>query len=87
MGIVEILVYVCAIVCFAIYIHYEKQKSYQEGFSDGVEHYSSMVEGVLQQTNRFNREAEEAGTDLTAYVESIRPLNSEESEEENGRTE
>jgi hypothetical protein len=84
MGIIAFLVYVFLIACLTIYIHYEKQKSYQKGFSDGVEHYSSMVEEVLQQTNRFNREAEEAGIDLTAHVESIKPFNKAEKEEENG---
>ena len=82
MKIVEILVYVCSIVIFAIYIHFEKLKCYREGFSDGVKEYSDMVEGVLQRVNQWNKEAEEAGMCLAAYIESIKPINWAESEED-----
>lgn len=82
MQIVEVLIYVLLIAGLTIYIHFEKRDSYQKGFSDGVEHYSKLVDEVLYQTNRWNKKAEEAGTGLTAYVESIRPLNKSESEEE-----
>lgn len=81
MTIAEVLAYVCSIVCLTIYIHFEKRNSYQKGFSDGVEHYSNMVEEVLHRTNQWNKEAEEAGMNLTAYIESIKPLNKAESEE------
>ena len=43
MIIVKVLVYICLIVCLAIYIHFEKLRSYRKGFSDGMEHYSEMV--------------------------------------------
>ena len=81
MQIVEFLVYVISVVVFTIYILFEKRRSYQKGFWDGVEHYSKMVDGVLHRVNRFNKEAEEAGMDFTAYVESIKPLNDAESED------
>ena len=81
MEIAEVLIYVCSIVCFTIYIHFEKRSSYQKGFSDGVKHYSDMVEEVLHHTNQWNKEAEEAGMNLTAHIESIKPLNKAESEE------
>lgn len=74
MGIAEILVYVCSIICLTIYISFAKRNSYQKGFSDGVKHYSDMVDEVLHDVNRFNRESEENGMDLRAYLESIKPL-------------
>ena len=37
MIIVKALVYVCLIVCLAVYIHFEKLRSYRKGFSDGIE--------------------------------------------------
>lgn len=48
MEIVEVLIYVCLIACLTIYIHFEKRRSYQKGFTDGVKHYSDMVEELLQ---------------------------------------
>lgn len=77
---VFIRILLCVIV-MAIYTCFVKWKSYQEGFSDGVKHYSDMVDRVLHDTNQFNKEAEEAEMDIVAHVESIRPLNETESEE------
>ena len=77
----KVLAYICLIVCFAIYIHFEKLKSYREGVSDGMEHYSKMVEGALHHTNQWNKEAAEAGMNVTAHVESIKPFNNAEMEE------
>lgn len=74
MGIAEVLVYIALIVSLTIYIHFEKGRSYQKGFQDGVKHYSDMVDEVLHDVNRFNRESEENGMDLRAYLESIKPL-------------
>lgn len=54
MQIVEVLIYVLLIAGLTIYIHFEKRDSYQKGFSDGVEHYSKMVEEVLHQTRPLN---------------------------------
>lgn len=82
MQIVEVLIYVLLVAGLTIYIYFEKRDSYQKGFSDGVEHYSKMVDEVLHQTNQWNKKAEESGMDLIAYVESIKPLNKAESEEE-----
>lgn len=79
MGIIKVLVYVCLITCFTVYIHFEKRNSYQKGFSDGVKHYSDLVEEVLHRTNQWNKEMEDAGMNLTAYIESIKPLNKAES--------
>lgn len=76
----QTLVYVCLIVGLTIYIHFEKWNSYKEGFSDGVEHYSKMVESSLDHINKLNKEAEEAGMDFAAYVTSIKPCNKEESD-------
>lgn len=78
MGIIEILICICLIVCLTIYIHIEKLNSYKEGFLDGVKHYSNMVEEVLHCTNQWNKETE---TGMTAFIESIKPLNKSESEE------
>ena len=64
----------CSIVCFTIYIHFEKRRSYQKGLSDGVKHYSGMVDEVLHRTNQWNKEAKEAGRHFTAHIESIEPL-------------
>ena len=75
------LLYVCLIVGLTIYIHFEKRNSYKEGFSDGVEHYSKMVESSLDHINKLNKEAEDAGMDFAAYVTSIKPCNKAESEE------
>lgn len=78
----EVLVRIlCAIVTMTIYTCFVKWKSYQEGFSDGIKYCSSMVEEILHHIKRFNKEAEEAGMDIAAYIESIRPLNETESEE------
>lgn len=52
MGIAEIFIYVCSIACLTIYINFEKRRSYQKGFWDGVKHYSKMMEEVLHQTNK-----------------------------------
>lgn len=79
MVIVDVL-YVCSIICLFIYIHSEKRRSYKKGFSDGVEHYSDTVNETLRYINQWNKEAEEAGIPLTAYIESLKPLNKEESE-------
>lgn len=68
-------------VLFTIYIHFERRNSYQKGFSDGVEQYSNMANQVLDHINKLNKEAEEAGMDFKAYVESIKPLNKAESED------
>lgn len=81
MGIGEVLVYVGLIVMLTIYIHFEKRYNYQKGFQDGVEHYSNLVEKALHKTNQFNKEAEESGTDLRAYLESIKPINKENKDE------
>ena len=78
MGIGEVLVYVGLIVMLTIYIHFEKRYNYQKGFQDGVEHYSKLVDEALHQTNQFNREAEDAGMDIRAELESIKPLDKEE---------
>lgn len=77
MQIAEVLIYVLLIAGLTIYIHIVKRDSYQEGFLDGVEHYSKMVDEVLRSVNQWNKEAKETAMDLTAYVESIRPLNKE----------
>lgn len=77
MGIGEVLVYVCLIAMFTIYIHFEKRHNYKKGFSDGIKHYSDMVERV----NQWNKEAEKAGMDLTVRIEPIKPLDKSESEE------
>lgn len=77
MGIGEVLVYVGLIVTLSVYIHFEKRWNYQKGFQDGVEHYSKLVDEALHGVNRFNREAEEAGKDIRAELESIKPLDKE----------
>lgn len=69
-------------VLFTIYIHFQKQNSYKKGFSDGVEQYSNMANQVLDHINKLNKEAEEAGMDFKAYVESIKPLNKAGEDEE-----
>ncbi len=78
-GIGEFLVYVALIVCLTIYIHFEKRNSYQKGFSDGVEHYSKLVDEVLHSTVQWNKEHE---GEIIAYVETIKPLNKTESDKE-----
>lgn len=83
MGIAEVLVYVGLIAMLTIYIHFEKRNSYQKGFSDGVKHYSDLVDEVLHGINRFNREAEESGTSFSAHLESIKPLDKEAKENDN----
>lgn len=75
MEIAKVLVYVGLIGALTIYIHFEKERSYREGFQDGIKHYSDLVDEALHHINRFNRKAEEAGTDIRAYLESINPLN------------
>lgn len=75
MGIAEILVYIALIVSLTIYIHFEKRRSYREGFQDGIKHYSDLVDNALHHINRFNRKAEDAEIDIRAYLESINPLN------------
>lgn len=59
MLIVKVLVYVCLIVCLAIYIHFEKLKCYRKGFSDGMDYYSKMVEEDCLVTNELRRSSEE----------------------------
>lgn len=83
MGIGEVLVYIGLIAMLTIYIHFEKRYNYQKGFQDGVEHYSNLVEEALHQRNQFNKEAEESGTDLRAYHESIKPLDKEDNKNGN----
>jgi mannose/fructose/N-acetylgalactosamine-specific phosphotransferase system component IID len=68
------------VIVMSIYTCFMKWKSYREGFSDGIKYYSSMVEEILHHIKRFNKEAEEAGMDISACIESIRPLNETESE-------
>ena len=72
--VVEVLISIIITMLFAIWFYFKKRDTYQQGYIDGMEHYSRMVDEVLHQVNRFNEEAEEAGMEFTAYVESINPL-------------